>query len=100
MAMFFTIPPIRDHLIKHGEVYVLRKKTNYKKNLAVRGFNSRTDRLFPIDLEEIKKVENLSDLEPYLEKSGMPSTGMWFELGKLLWGDSPLYLYKITKRVI
>lgn len=99
MVISFSVKEARDQLMNEGEVYTFRwkKRIQTGKNWATakRG----TKKIADVFISEARLIETVSDLDPYVSKSGFKTRKEWLDVimkMKKRANDWTGYLYKVT----
>jgi len=98
MTMFFNVKPVREHLIKHGHVYTLRKATRKAgKDTAFYGdrFKGELTKIGRIEIFIEMRAISPNQLEPYVNNSGMPSAEEWWKAAVKIHKGEPMNLYHV-----
>jgi hypothetical protein len=76
--IFFNVPEARDHLLKHGRVYTLRRKRKSVGETTAREGNLFKFReLGRVNVEFVRQVSGPAELEPYVGESGFRTVEEW-----------------------
>ena len=77
-TMFFNVPEAREHLISKGWVYTLRRERKTGRDTAFYGTLFKKERISPVWVEFVKKIRDMTELEPYLYGSGFDKVEKWW----------------------
>jgi len=80
MVIWFNVKETREYLLKNGRVYTLRPKIRRegKEILSYNGFGKKG----LVYVSFVKEIENLRELEEFVEDSGFESVAKWIEKAK------------------
>ncbi|MBA7626016.1 hypothetical protein ES703_33450 [subsurface metagenome] len=101
MVISFSVKEARDQLLNEGVVCTFRwnKRKQTGKDWANSG--RLTKKICDVHIEEIKRIETVTDLNPYVSKSGFKTKKEWLDVimsMKLPKHGLAGWLYKVTIR--
>jgi len=77
--IFFNVPEARDHLMKNGLVYTLRKASRSTGvTRAVVGNYTKHTTLCQVHIGKMKTVSHPDELLPFLSSSGFEDVKVWW----------------------
>ena len=101
MVISFSVKEARDQLMNEGEVYTFRWTKRRKTGNDWAQVKRNTKKIADVFIGEARLIETVSDLDPYVSKSGFKMRKDWVDIimsMKLPPCYMLGYLYKVTLR--
>jgi hypothetical protein len=80
LVIWFNVPEAREYLLKHGEVYTLRRKERRegKEVLMYGGFGKKGE----VNVKFVREILDWNELNRYVDKSGFRTVDEWIRKAK------------------